>query len=214
MAGTGRTSIKAAGVAAALVLACYSSPPQPAVLADSVVAVKVECYQPTGEVRGRGSGFIYRAYKGGSLVVTAAHVVDFTNCLITINGTPAQVLHKNTELDVAILASMLSTPRPLYLNLSPALGAQVTIISYPISLIDQANRLSVSVGHILEMGEYIWRVSAQAWWGSSGGPVFDQEGRVVGILVQAATIFGFPVDGHYYIRPSSAILETLKEGGL
>lgn len=52
-----------------------------------------------------GSGWGTGVYIADGKVYTAAHVVDGTNCSITIDGVPTEVLWIDTERDIATLST-------------------------------------------------------------------------------------------------------------
>ena len=143
----------------------------------------------------QGSGTIFKV-DGQFIVITAAHVVqDAQSVIITTPdglgyfGTP---LMTNHELDYAILlVPEIAGRTPLRLRpLQEAqmrVGAHVTYTGFP----NGHNLLSIS-GEISGMarGEHLI-MHSYAWPGSSGSCVFDNQGRLVGVLraVDVGTAF-------------------------
>ena len=143
----------------------------------------------------QGSGTIFKV-DGQFIVITAAHVVqDAQSVIITTPdglgyfGTPLMTNHK---LDYAILlVPEIAGRTPLRLRpLQEAqmrVGAHVTYTGFP----NGHNLLSIS-GEISGMarGEHLI-MHSYAWPGSSGSCVFDNQGRLVGVLraVDVGTAF-------------------------
>ena len=143
----------------------------------------------------QGSGTIFKV-DGQFIVITAAHVVqDAQSVIITTPdglgyfGTP---LMTNHDLDYAILlVPEIAGRTPLRLRpLQEAqmrVGAHVTYTGFP----NGHNLLSIS-GEISGMarGEHLI-MHSYAWPGSSGSCVFDNQGRLVGVLraVDVGTAF-------------------------
>ena len=124
---------------------------------------------------------------GQFVVITAAHVIQNAQSVIVTTpeglgyfGTPLMVNH---ELDYAILlVPEIAGRTPLRLRpLQEAqvrVGAHVTYTGFPNS----HNLLSIS-GELSGMarGEHLI-MHSYAWPGSSGSCVFDNQGRLVGVL--------------------------------
>ena len=171
---------------------------------DAVVRVFVTYQQPDQEYpwqRGRtdstsGSGVVV----GNGLVLTGAHVVAHATFiqirryrgarkyLATVRG----ICH---DADLALLhvedsAFMAGVPEIEFGNL-PDFQDRVAVIGFPIG----GEEMSVTEGVVsrIEVQEYTHSqrallavtVDAPINSGNSGGPVFDEEGRVVGIAFQA-----------------------------
>ena len=138
------------------------------------------------DFQAQGSGTLFRV-DGQYIVITAAHVVRDAQSVIIATpdglgyfGTP---LMTNHELDYAILlVPEISGRTPLRLRpLQEAqmrVGAHVTYTGFP----NGHNLLSIS-GEISGMarGEHLI-MHSYAWPGSSGSCVFDNQGRLVGVL--------------------------------
>ena len=138
------------------------------------------------DFQAQGSGTIFRV-DGQFIVITAAHVIQNAQSVIVTTpeglgyfGTPLMVNH---ELDYAVLlVPEISGRTPLRLRpLQEAqmrVGAHVTYTGFP----NGHNLLSIS-GEISGMaqGEHLI-MHSYAWPGSSGSCVFDNQGRLVGVL--------------------------------
>ena len=155
-------------------------------VSDRARAAAVKVINIGEDFQAQGSGTIFKV-DGQFIVITAAHVVqDAQSVIITTPdglgyfGTP---LMTNHELDYAILlVPEIAGRTPLRLRtLQEAhmrVGAHVTYTGFP----NGHNLLSIS-GEISGMarGEHLI-MHSYAWPGSSGSCVFDNQGRLVGVL--------------------------------
>ena len=164
-------------------------------VSDRARAAAVKVINVGENFQAQGSGTIFKG-DGQFIVITAAHVVqDAQSVIITTPdglgyfGTP---LMTNHELDYAILlVPEIAGRTPLRLRpLQEAqmrVGAHVTYTGFP----NGHNLLSIS-GEISGMarGEHLI-MHSYAWPGSSGSCVFDNQGRLVGVLraVDVGTAF-------------------------
>ena len=164
-------------------------------VSDRARAAAVKVINVGENFQAQGSGTIFKV-DGQFIVITAAHVVqDAQSVIITTPdglgyfGTP---LMTNHELDYAILlVPEIAGRTPLRLRpLQEAqmrVGAHVTYTGFP----NGHNLLSIS-GEISGMarGEHLI-MHSYAWPGSSGSCVFDNQGRLVGVLraVDVGTAF-------------------------
>lgn len=147
--------------------------------------VLLKTFDRQGKVLGLGSGF---RISGGRLV-TNAHVVagasrveifDDTGALLGI-ARSADML--STTVDLAILPSV--GPRAPYLSLarvSPAVGEQVIVIGAPEGLTNTVSDGIVSAQRKIGARQLL-QISAPISPGSSGGPVLNTRGEVVGVSV-------------------------------
>lgn len=122
-----------------------------------------------------------------SIVYTAASiVVDAAEVAVTIDGNSieSQVIGQDPERNIAVLR--LSKPvvdvEPLPFSKQPArVGDEVGAIVRPVGL-----PLTLTVGRLSSMTTdqplTILRTDADAEMGSSGGPLIDQRGQVIGIV--------------------------------
>ena len=140
-----------------------------------------------------GSGFILNK---GKWVVTNRHVIKNAKNVTVRNGLGKvrKVLEvkypKNENLDLAIL--ILTSPFPENVSLSsseisrPKTGENIFIMGYPISSILGRYNPSISQGIISKNsgfgelpGEF--QMTASLNVGNSGGPVFNENGQIVGV---------------------------------
>lgn len=125
------------------------------------------------------------------LLLTNAHVVGALNDVIVACGEvemTAHVFAKNLDLDLALM--VLKTPcelaEPNELAEGPApLGTEIWTIGFPFGEL-AVGRGVVSAYQIFssekEIPTYSGRLTAIAWPGVSGGPVLNQQGKLVCIM--------------------------------
>lgn len=183
-------------------------------LAPSVVSVICSLPQASGRAkRGVGSGTVVRA---DGLVVTNAHVVPITATAIDVvyashERAKAQVIHREPLLDLAVLAP--EVPRveeaPVVFRERPVRpGEWVVAVGHPFGLGDTVTvgvvsglgRDWVDVGRpegLPEDGFFSFvQTDASINTGSSGGPIVDLRGEVLGIATAVrgeGTGIGFAV---------------------
>ena len=135
-----------------------------------------------------GSGWVAHADAGGSDIVTNFHVVESA---YAVGVRSVEVFHFDQELngtivrvdrtdDLAVVHVSERLPALSAVTARPEAGTWVMAVGAPLGLSQ-----SVSVGVIaayrsIEGSDYV-QFTAQISPGNSGGPVTDQQGRVVGI---------------------------------
>ncbi|NPA34704.1 MAG: trypsin-like peptidase domain-containing protein [Chlorobi bacterium] len=152
-----------------------------------------------GDVSARffGSGLILDSFH----VLTAYHVVENSDkiYIALVEGMeevahiPAKVLYKDEDADVAILKtdSPLNVPLPVPYSIKRqgvlSLGSYVYALGYPLvhagmgkSLKFQDGKISSKVGFENDPSQYQTTIPGAP--GYSGGPVFDKDGNLIGIL--------------------------------
>ncbi len=142
---------------------------------------RVEALDSDGNVVGVGSGVLVAPDQ----VVTNAHVVREGTAFRVMRGNStweAQLTHASPEHDLCRLTVPGSDAGPLALRLSSTLRPGEPVCA--IGLNDQS-RTALSRGTVsglLELsGSYAIQTTASISQGSSGGGLFDSEGRLVGI---------------------------------
>ncbi len=149
---------------------------------------------------GHGSGF---AVEDGTLVVTAWHVVEGAEVIWieAVDGTEveAEVVDWDKKADAALLqVEEPVTDRPLELSDEvPEVGDSLFAMGHPLiggeKLKDRHEGLlewSFTAGMVSVVGEKQIQTTVMLHPGNSGGPMFDADGRVVGIVVERAGMFG------------------------
>ena len=146
--------------------------------------------EPGKTSAGSGTGFVFEV-KGRRVVLTNHHVTacggitlaqfrdGFKTALHVLDGSP--------RCDLAALTPAGSTlekykPLPPAAKRSLRLGEKVMAIGHPIG---ETNHISVGffTGELMRGGQPRLRLSMTVDPGNSGGPLFDQKGRVVGVIV-------------------------------
>lgn len=137
---------------------------------------------------GSGSCFYLKAY---NLFVTNYHVVNgFHTVAIHDNDRNpylARVVLVNPSLDIALLAVDADFSSLPDLNLamdgSLAIGEKVIVAGYPYGMPFTVTEGSVSSPKQLMDGKYYIQTDAAVNPGNSGGPIFNENGEVVGVTV-------------------------------
>lgn len=136
------------------------------------------------EQGGGGSGFFISAHD----IVTNHHVIESCEGVAATGEQPLFVVAENEKLDLALLRSRDASES--WLPLSPAdapLGASVFVLGFPygefLSEGVTATRgvLSSRTGLFGDKDQFT--LSAQIQPGNSGGPVMNQKGEVIGVVV-------------------------------
>ena len=195
--------------------------------------------EPGKILDGRGTGTILRSYGDASYISTAEHVVTLDDddrdkgfdkifdCTIYIqldkdastseNRMEVEIVAKDKAMDQAILkvgknlsidSEFISDPFPGEIVWSSGYGR--------VRANNKVAYLSVTKGtlatvNVLHSGHRAHRVTSQIFSGNSGGPVWNEEGKLVGTVL---FMFGHreedgtftPYEGAYYIRPVTSIV--------
>jgi hypothetical protein len=179
--------------------------------------------EPPPGPRASGSGFVVGA--AGDLL-TNQHVVDSCARLTTRNGGarhPARLVRSDPRNDLALLR--MEAPAPAHARFREGRGIQagdsVVVLGYPLSglLASEANVTTGAVSALSGPGDdsRLIQISAPVQPGSSGGPILDRAGNVVGIVVSkldalkvAAAIGDIPQNVNFGIH--AAIARTFLDG--
>ena len=145
------------------------------------------------DFRSYGSG-TYFEYRGRHFILTAAHVVDDTPVALIMGRSelvPGRVIYINNDTDIAFLEidSKMNTRESVSLNnnFDAEVGNNVTYTGFPNGrdLLTISGRISGYRGHWLVVQGY-------TWMGASGSGVFDQNGKIVGVVSMVEV-------GHYAV---------------
>jgi serine protease Do len=169
------------------------------------------------KVEARGSGFIVDA---DGTVVTNNHVVkDATSVSVTLDdGTelPAKIVGRDTRSDLAVLKVDAGKPLP-HIQLgdsgSVKVGEWVLAMGNPFGLGGTVTAGIVSaLGRDIGSGPYdsFLQVDAPINRGNSGGPLFTQDGRVVGVNTAILSPTGGSI-GIGFAIPSSTVKQVVAE---
>lgn len=189
---------------------------------------------PSKMLDGRGTGTIIRSYEDASYISTAEHVVVLDNeerekdfhkifdCNVYIQldkdsttsegKMEADVIAKDKDMDLAILKIDKNLNIASELVGDPFPGEIVWSSGYAGDRADRKNvHLSITKGtlaalYVPHLSHKAHRVTSQIFSGNSGGPIWNEEGKLVGTVL---FMFGHrnedgsftPYEGAYYIRP-------------
>lgn len=175
--------------------------------------------KPKHSAKGSGSGAVISP---DGHIVTAAHVIKGATYLeiVTPTGTfPATVLNNDEQNDVALLKVDRAFDSHIRVGRSSEvrLGQSVATIGFP-NIGIQGHSPKVTQGMIssengVQNDIRMWQISVPIQPGNSGGPLLDEHGRLIGVVVaslslRAIQITGFvPQNVNYAIK--GAYLEPL-----
>jgi S1-C subfamily serine protease len=192
----------------------WSEPAQGVALVGPTVKV---IYHSDLGARGHGSG----VHIGNGFILTAAHVVDKKDMDFDIKfddqgvAEDVEVMWINTKYDIALLRIVDSTGvESRDLNcVDPAIGDPITVEGNPLGF-----EFVTSYGHVGSTVQTVywpifsenvaWQaayaIDADASPGNSGGPVYDANGDIVGIVVGRA-----PGEALRWAVPASTVCNLL-----
>ena len=159
-------------------------------LADIQSATTANNENPFGEQKSgsTGTGFFVTA---DGYVVTNAHVVEgFENPRVVCGLTgpvPAQVLARDVANDLALLKVDVATDHVATIRVGVKMGEEIAAFGYPL-LGTLSTGGNFTVGNVsalagLKNDSRHIQISAPVQPGNSGGPVMDQCGNVIGVVV-------------------------------
>ena len=152
---------------------------------------------PTGHVVKRrdrpdasGSGFVVT---GDGYIVTNRHVVNSCQSLAvradSTPGSPAQIIALHPRDDLAVIRTEASFAATASFRIGAGIrpGDDIVAVGFPLAGL-LADEPSVTTGSVSALAgihndQSILQMSAPVQQGSSGGPLFDASGNVVGIVV-------------------------------
>lgn len=181
---------------------------------DSVVVVKT--YDKKDKPLSQGSGFIIST---NGVVVTNHHVIDGAYKIFVKIGNKAirvdKVIDKDKENDLALLKIKIGNYPVVTLgsidNIS--IGENIYVIGSPQGLENTISDGILSGIREISPGKKVLQITAPISQGSSGGPVFNEEGMVVGVvtflLMKAQNLnFAMPIDLVNYYSGTKRSLKT------
>ncbi len=201
----------AADVAEALTIACQR-------IAEGAPATpKIEIKPaPKAVARGSTSGSGIVVSESGQ-VLTNHHVVQECDTHEIIDGSnivhKATLLASDTQRDLALLGVDMRFPKAARVrgDAAPRLGESITVVGYPLVNVLGSNP-TVGFGHVssttgIRNNPTQMQISVPIQRGNSGGPVFDQAGNVIGVVVSkldalklAASVGDLPQNVNFAIR--------------
>lgn len=167
-----------------------------------------------------GTGF-YVSSSG--IILTNAHVVEGCT-LIDVGGHEAKILEVSNDFDLALLSSQIDENTP-YATFSPSpaeLNSDVTVVGYPLTgILGGLNVTRGAVSSLKGIGGDIanMQISAPVQPGNSGGPIVNEKGQVVGVVVSkldaekiADLIGDIPQNVNFGVRGEIAKLFLFQNG--
>ena len=158
----------------------------PAAISQTALSVvKLSCYDQNGELFCTGSGFCL--FEEGT-VITNYHVIS-ENCYRIVavkeDGQSFEIstiVAYDADKDIAILKTKARPQVELleYSTRQLEKGEKVVAIGSPLGLLNSVSA-GVFSGYVEEDDVQLIQFTASISQGSSGGPLFDNEGRVIGI---------------------------------
>lgn len=151
------------------------------------VSVTIELYDSYDKVISIGSGVFVRT----NYVATNFHVIDNDYQYIKIkrnsdnNEFEGEIYKLDTQHDVAILKTTFFCEKPVQISKSqPTIGEDILVAGSPIGLEGTISKGIVSAIRKFEPYNYeLIQISAPISKGSSGGPVVNEKGELIGITV-------------------------------
>lgn len=177
------------------------------------------------EAKTTGTGFYINKF---GHIVTNAHVVDGCKTIKILDEHKVEVTSKVKASDLSNDLAIVQTeaPSPNYFKLRPdgRLGEPISAFGFPLSGV-LATGGNFTTGNItalsgLKDDSRHFQISAPVQPGNSGGPMFDETGNVLGVVVGkanalaiAAAIKDIPQNVNFAIK-SSVLIEFLKTYGI
>jgi len=186
---------------------------------DAVALVFVQF--PNGKVY-TGTAFAVKSDPTGGLLITNKHVVSDSNGTlatrigVVFNGTPqnfrADVVRMHPDVDLALLRATVHRGFPIVKSLADSsrqaeMGEPAAVLGFPLGLdldggkewTSQGVAATLTLGTISRTLPNLLQLDSYGAQGSSGSPIFDRTGTVIGVLYagQAGSngriIYGVPV---------------------
>jgi S1-C subfamily serine protease len=186
---------------------------------DAVALVFVQF--PNGQVF-TGTAFAVRSDPNGGLLITNKHVVSDSNGTlatrigVVFNGTPqnfkADVVKLHPDVDLALLRASVHRGFPVIKGLADSsrraeVGEPAAVLGFPLGLDlpgghewnQQGAAATLTLGTVSRTLPELLQLDSYGAQGSSGSPILDRTGRVLGVLYGGQTgsngriLYGVPV---------------------
>ncbi len=145
--------------------------------------VEIVSYDDSGDLIGQGSGFFISPQE----IITNQHVVEgaYSAEIFTNEGyyDRITILNADEDMDLAILRVDAEDEIPLQLNPDAELkpGQPVIAIGHPLGLEQTVSDGLISSVQTIDQVQFV-QITAPISLGSSGSPLLDQQGRVIGVV--------------------------------
>jgi S1-C subfamily serine protease len=184
---------------------------------------KLQSQPSENRVEGNGSAFYVSA--AGHLV-TNAHVVKDCRSLAASNGSPLQLIKQDLPLDLALVQATGIGPAGVgaFRERDAVLGESIIVFGFPLGgLLARAGNVTsgiVSATSGFRDNPRNLQITAPVQPGNSGGPLLDQFGNVLGVVVakldaiKAANVTGdIPQNVNFAIK-GREIVSFLNQAGV
>lgn len=149
---------------------------------------------------------VLRSGEKGSTLVTASHVIaNATRILWRGKSIPFTVIANYPDRDIAFVLvkeNLGINTKVRYQSVYP--GMRILALGFP-SLGAEKLTLSVTEGVIASVvrkrGQPWYRISASIYYGSSGGPIFDEDGALVCVASHMRQLYRIPIQDNFYCAP-------------
>lgn len=167
--------------------------------------LKIEAANPDGSVS-MGTGVVV----GKGVVVTNCHVTQRAKTIEVVKGSLRQSVHaqhSDMDHDLCLLYSPYVEDEPVvtFGTEEPRLGQQVYAIGFIFGIAPRLNSGEINALHHYDGGKVI-QSTTPFTSGASGGGLFDEGGRLIGIVTFKSRGSG----GHYFSMPASWVVERMK----
>ena len=172
---------------------------------------------------GHGSGVIIAREKRAHFVLSAAHVSPEDADILRIEhpnylgGKIAKVLEIDRERDLMLLVFVADIELPVakIANSEPSVTAEVFLYGHGAASYAFATRgiLSAKESAWFDAPE-MWVISAQVWFGCSGGGSYNQYGEFIGVVTRVRISRGEPLCWQCGIVPLPTVRAFLKKAGM
>ena len=176
-------------------------------------AVRIEYVCGMTETGHMGSGVVIKHKDGKTLVATAEHVtaaIERKDCDIVVKdwlgmSGYGDVIRKDENTDISVIEVGEEIGEAAGLYRGAYLGQAISCVGWPMIPYNDVDRMSITRGYVTTMDvNGFLRISADVFFGNSGGACFSKKGHVVGIVsyfLVGGNAFGLPTPrpGQFYI---------------
>lgn len=184
----------------------------PAVAADPAPCVRVQRETDKPYMRSTGSGTVVRADKGASLVLTCKHVAPDGKFGLSVQAGDSQYaadfVAADDRCDLAIVRVKVKLTPTAVADVEPAAGATLYQWGYPHGGPCKHKWGPLTSERVVGAPE-VWIVGICPEGGDSGAGVFDDRGRLVGVVF-AGTVGGQGVTGPASVTRLADVRRFLK----